>query len=178
MKPILSLYLKVFLVASFSYGLLILLLEDKVLDSFKHFYFLYASLLFGAMLSFTLVTVHLYAIRSIGSTKITVENIAVSHNKSITSTLNKKDFIQAIKKNSTLNKMDLIEIETGLILRTGISLRSWGEKIKITINALANEFEYTIVSSPKLKTTLVDFGKNLQNIIQVEELIKKHESKI
>jgi hypothetical protein len=35
-----------------------------------------------------------------------------------------------------------------------------------------NNFEYQLSSIPKLKTTIVDYGKNLENINKIESVIK------
>jgi hypothetical protein len=52
-------------------------------------------------------------------------------------------------------------------------MKSWGEEIKIILKSKTkSEFEYMISSSPKLKTTLVDYGKNLENINRIENAIK------
>ena len=67
----------------------------------------------------------------------------------------------------------MTEIENGILLKTGITLQSWGEEIKIILKSnQENSYEYIISSSPKLKTALVDYGKNLENINRIENVIK------
>jgi hypothetical protein len=52
-------------------------------------------------------------------------------------------------------------------------MKSWGEEIKIILKSnKENNFEYQLSSSPKLKTTIVDYGKNLENINKIESVIK------
>ena len=67
----------------------------------------------------------------------------------------------------------MTEIENGVLLKTGMTMKSWGEEIKIILKSnKENNFEYQLSSSPKLKTTIVDYGKNLENINKIESVIK------
>jgi hypothetical protein len=49
---------------------------------------------------------------------------------------------------------------------------SWGENIQIKIHQINPHLqEFQILSSPKLKTTMFDFGRNLKFITRLEKLI-------
>ena len=52
---------------------------------------------------------------------------------------------------------------------------SWGEEISIILQTKGeSDFNYKISSRPKLKMTLVDFGKNLENVNRLENVIKSN----
>lgn len=66
----------------------------------------------------------------------------------------------------------MMEVENGVLLTTGVSWKSWGEEIKILLKDYKETvFEYQILSSPKLKITLIDYGKNLENINRIESIM-------
>jgi len=51
--------------------------------------------------------------------------------------------------------------------RTGLSLKSFGEIVTATITLAGDNCEVVISSSPRLKTTLVDYGKNRDNVERI-----------
>ena len=54
------------------------------------------------------------------------------------------------------------------VARIGMSWSSWGEQITCDLKAVdAHTTQLTLVSRPTLKTTLLDYGKNLQNVEQI-----------
>lgn len=65
-------------------------------------------------------------------------------------------------------------LEEGFILvRTGINIRTWGEVIKMTVSSIENERTLvTIVSKPFVITTMVDYGKNLENVKIISEYLE------
>lgn len=99
-----------------------------------------------------------------------------SHKISVTRTA--RDLIPTCKKaillikNSSLKKEDT---ETGtLIAKMGMSWNSFGETLEISLKPLADgRTLIRIASSPSLPTTIVDFGKNLENVETVVSYIKQ-----
>ena len=65
--------------------------------------------------------------------------------------------------------------ESGVLLtKKGFSMRSWGEKIDVKLERLNdNQTEINIFSRPKISGTLVDYGKNYEN---VEKFLQKYDS--
>ncbi|WP_273130964.1 hypothetical protein [Bacillus weihaiensis] len=65
-------------------------------------------------------------------------------------------------------------LEKGFILvRTGINIRTWGEVIKVTVTSIENERTLvTIESKPIVITTMVDYGKNLENVKIISEYLE------
>ncbi len=91
--------------------------------------------------------------------------------KNVKSELNKTELVNKLKTDSIAGT--ITEIENGLVLKTGISMSSWGEKIKINLLSKGdNDFDYQVSSSPLMWITIIDFGKNLENVEHIESLIK------
>ena len=177
MKPITKLYLKIFLFAGVSYGFITLALSliagDK--DEFNLWSLLITSFFFGIAMSLILVSVQKYRLKKNGVQEISDKNFGVSQTAYIKSDLNKSELINKLKTDPVIRKMTMIEIENGILLQTGMTWKSWGEEIKIILKTdQESDFEYEISSSPKLKTTLIDYGKNLENIDQVKRAIKRY----
>ena len=173
MQAIIKLYLKTFLLTSIPYFALITLFSlDKISEIFM-LKDISASLFFGIFMSLVLVSFHLYKLKKDGVENITDENIGVNQTITLETKLNKNELIQKLKLDPEIGKMKMSEMENGVLLKTGITLKSWGEEIKIIIKSnKENNFEYQVSSSPKLKTTIIDYGKNLENVNKIESVIK------
>ncbi len=173
MKSITKLHLKVFLFTGVTYGLILFLLDLMNNNEFALSKFLFMTLFFGITMSLTLVPLHKYRLKKIGIQEITDENLKVNQSKTLNSELNTAALIEILASDPIIGKMKMIETKNGIHLKTGISWKSWGENIKITLKSEQDSrFEYEISSSPKLKTTIVDYGKSLENIKRIEKLIK------
>ncbi|MEP2057943.1 MAG: hypothetical protein ABJJ05_09065 [Maribacter litoralis] len=173
MKPITKLYLKTFLFTGIPYGLIMLGFDLADGDGFRLWKFLFMTVFFGATMSLILVSFHKYRLKKNGVQEITNNNVGVNQTRNLKSKLNKKDLIKKLKTDPIIGKMKMTETENGITLKTGMTLQSWGEEIKIILKSnQENNFEYLISSRPKLKTTLVDYGKNLENINRIENVIK------
>ena len=105
---------------------------------------------------------------------MTNQNLGVSLKKNLKSELNKSELIEKLKSDPIIGKMKMQEIENGIILKTGMTWLSWGEEVRIILQTKGEcDFDYQISSRPKLKMTLVDFGKNLENVTRIENVMKK-----
>lgn len=62
-------------------------------------------------------------------------------------------------------------------LKTGISWKSWGENVQITIGCLADSLSEIIITST-LKWGLLDWGKNQENLKEIFILIYGELSKL
>jgi len=173
MKPITKLYLKTFLYTGIPFGLIMLGFDLVDGDGFRLCKFIYMTIFFGATMSLILVSFHKYRLNKNGVQEITNDNVGVNQTRNLKSNYNKRELIEKIKGDPIMGKMKMTEIENGILLKTGMTLQSWGEEIKIILKSnQENNFEYIVSSSPKLKTTLVDYGKNLENINRIENVIK------
>jgi hypothetical protein len=174
MKAILKLYLKTFLLTVIPYFILKTLFglaDDSELIIWKN---MSASLFLGIFMSLILVSFHWYKLKKDGIENFTDDNVGVNQTRIIETNLNKKELIHKLKLNPTIGKMKMTEMENGVVFKTGMTMKSWGEEIKIIlISNKESNFEYQVTSSPKLKITIVDYGKNLENINKIENVIKK-----
>ena len=173
MKAITKLYIKTFLLTAIPYFALMTLFGFDEISKTFIFKNITASLFFGILMSLILVSFHWYKLKNVGVENITDDNIGVNQTKIIETELSKNEIIQKLKLDPTIGKMNMSEMENGVLLKTGMTMKSWGEEIKIILKSnKENNFEYQLLSSPKLKTTIVDYGKNLENINKIESVIK------
>jgi hypothetical protein len=173
MNPLTKLYLKTFLLTGIPYGLIMIGFDLLDGDGFKLWKFLSLTLFFGITMSLILVSFHKYRLIKNGIQELIDENLGVTKTKEIKTKLKKTELINKLKTDPIIGKMKMNETETGIALKTGITWKSWGEEIKIILKSETDsDFEYQISSSPKLKTTIVDYGKNLQNLNRIENAIK------
>lgn len=70
-----------------------------------------------------------------------------------------------------VRSFDILDANAGVLAgHTAFSVKSFGERLHAVIKPGREVCEVTITSEPRLSTTLVDYGKNLQNI----EAIQRH----
>lgn len=131
MKPITKLYIKTFLLTGIPYGLLMLIFDLAVGNGFKLWRFLFLTFFFGVMMSLTLVSYHKYKLKKIGVQKLTDQNLGASQKKNVKSELTKSEVIEKLKTDPILGKLKMMETENGILLKTGMTWKSWGEEIKI-----------------------------------------------
>jgi len=173
MKPITKLYLKTFLFTGVPYGLIILGFDIADGDGFRLWKFLFMTFFFGIIMSLILVSFHKRRLKENGIHEITDENLGVSQTKNFRTELSKSELIEKLKNDPLSRKMKLLEVENGILLKTTMSWKSWGEKIEIILKSVQKpEFEYQVTSSSRFKITLIDYGKNLENINRIQNLIK------
>ncbi|MDF2614900.1 MAG: hypothetical protein K0S71_2686 [Clostridia bacterium] len=131
--------------------------------------------IFGLLMSLILSTMHIvstnkilvihrknkYLVRQISSIDVAVQVDFLYDN-----------FISQVKENADwliYNQKSKRKVE----LKTSATMRSFGEIITVTFRGKYNNLtEIEVVSRPKLLTTIVDYGKNLQNILTVEQMLK------
>jgi hypothetical protein len=57
--------------------------------------------------------------------------------------------------------------------RVGATRRSWGERIRCSVRAVDGGSEVAIHSRPRVRTTLVDYGKNRENVDCIRAALEK-----
>lgn len=173
MKPLLKLYLKTFLQMGILFGLLMLGWNFLEGDGLHLEQTLFMAFFFGLSSSLIFVTFHRYKLKKKGVQTITSENLGVSQKKTLKSPISKKVLFEKLKSDSKYGEMKLSEYVNEIEIRSGVSWNSWGEKIRIGVDSSEghqNEFEISI--KPKLKTVLVDFGRNFDHLNRIENIIK------
>lgn len=177
MKAILTLYVRLFLVFSVIFGLLTFLLAlvgPETLDLNRT---IYKALFFGICMSLFLGTIHILALKRMGLKSITSDDIGVVQHRRVLSNLNFSQIVDKLKSIPFTRKMETSDSGQSLTIHTGASWKSWGETIKIvSLQETEKGMEYEIISQPKIRTTLVDNGRNLQNVMRIEELLNYKES--
>ncbi len=172
MKAIAKLYLKIFLLAGVSYGLVMLAFNWANGTPFDIWRFLFSTLFFGMAMSLLLVSLHKYRIKQKGIQEITQDDLKLFHSKRFKTSLTQIELLEKLKSDPIIAQMKVTEIENGIQLSSGMSLYSWGEKITLLLKSEGfGAYEYEVTSSPKLKVTLLDYGKNLENVKRIENLI-------
>jgi len=150
------------------------LLSDYFRDEeFNLFKVLFNFLFFGLFMALIFTYLHKRGLRKRGISEITDDNLNVNQLSEIISDLSINDLIDKLKNDNNFKRMNIKKADNGIIIDSGIKLTSWGEKIQITECKNENEKRILKISSkPKLKTTLVDYGQNKENIDRITELIK------
>jgi superfamily I DNA and/or RNA helicase len=144
--------------------------------SFKGFIWgLGSGVAFGLIMSFTLVTLH--CIFSLKFRKLKGTDIsAVVQKKFMELDLSFDNVYDECIKSITAVKKCEIESEdrkSGEIKAlTSLSWKSFGENIQFKIWSSENgRTRIQILSRPKLKTTLVDYGKNIENVLKLSSFL-------
>ncbi len=174
MKPITKLYLKTFLFTGIPYGIIMMMIDVLGGDGFRIWKFLFLTFFFGITMSITLVYFHRQRLKKNGIGELSEENLKVNQKVRIISNLNEEKLIEKLREDRFFRNMELAQVENGIKLSSGITWNSWGESITIIINSISqNQYEYEIISKPKLRSTVLDFGKNLENIDRIQKIIGK-----
>lgn len=174
MKSIILFYIKVFFMMGILFGLLFIPLDLISGKGFELNRFLFNVIAYGGPMSLFLGTIHILGVRHLGINTFTTSVLNVKQKLNVLSKLSIQDLANILKSDTTFKKVSLSENGETVILKTGMSWKSYGENI--TIHALTQSnfgTEYEIVSKPIVRTILLDYGKNLQNVMRVEKLLSK-----
>tara|TARA_Y100000385_G_scaffold269916_1_gene308447 strand:+ start:385 stop:915 length:531 start_codon:yes stop_codon:yes gene_type:complete len=173
MKPILKLYIKAFLIMGLMYASLMAITGYIDGESFSIFKFLFHAIFFGGTMSLTLVSIYKSNLNDKGITNPSEENLKSVQQTEFISKVSRDEFISRLSKDKVMSRMKLKTNEGTLKLNSGVTWKSWGETIAIKISSASEGmFKYQIQSKPKLPITIIDFGKNLENILMIKKLVK------
>lgn len=77
-------------------------------------------------------------------------------------------------------KIRNFDLATGIIVtKTGISFKCWGEVITFDLRKINDEkTQIVVLSKPVISTTLVDFGKNIDNVEKITTFLNDHNQTI
>lgn len=172
MNSLTKLYLKLFLFTGILFGVLITLFEFLAGDGTSWWKIILESVLFGIAMSLFMVNLHKNRLKKLGVQEDSSSGFGVQQKKIIRSSLSKEEVVAKLKSHPVFGNMKMKEDNGTIRMRSPMSIKSWGENILITEQpgeGLAHE--YLVQSSPKLITTLVDNGKNMENIHKIEKLL-------
>ncbi|HRQ28643.1 MAG TPA: hypothetical protein PLU49_01115 [Saprospiraceae bacterium] len=171
MKTTSKAFLLIFFSGGLTYGFFLLLTDLVFGYEPKLKKFIFSSIFFGALLSTVFLSSFITRLRKNGIKDVLWEHLKVGQKRILKTRLNIDELMALLKRDPIYGKMNILEIEKGIMFKTGISLESWGEVIKIIqLTENDHEFEYEVSSRPRLKTTIFDFGKNLEHMIRIEKL--------
>ena len=172
MSPIGRLYLKIFLVFGPGFAICMAIVDWLTGDGFHWAEFMTRMIIFGGLMTLVLVSIHIAELRAEGIKKFTNDNISSTQKRAVVSPLSKEQLIQKIATDPVLGAMKINETEHGVILKSGMTVSTWGDRISIeevTGNGVSHE--YKIVSKPILKSTLLDYGSNYSHVTRLEKLM-------
>jgi len=134
--------------------------------------FLFLFVFFGGTMSLTLGSMHISRLRKKGMTTIRAKDLNVVQRFNLHTILSINHIHDILLSDAQFGNMKMSILPDELQLRSKTSWFSWGEKIKIELLQNSdNQFEYAIQSRPIIWGTLVDGGKNFENVRRLEELL-------
>jgi hypothetical protein len=168
--------IRIFILTSVPYGFFMGLYFGTDLSSILS-YGLITGLIFGAMMTIILTFYRRKSLKKKGLSSdeakelVNTTSIEISDSKEliIDHCINS---IQRIKRGKIITKDD----NKGFIkAKAGITWDTWGDTITFDIEELqSNTYRINILSRPFLKTTVIDYGKNLDNINRIMEYFKEN----
>jgi len=173
MSPILNFFIRIFLLMSILMLMLTLFFDFLIAKPFVFQSLIFQSISFGFIMSIFMVSMQVYGLKKIGIQRIMQEDLETTRKGKFRTKLNREEVINKLMTALGTSNMKMNDIENEVSWNTGITLKSWGEKIMIKlISKTDSEYEYEISSAPLLKTTLIDGGKNIQNVNHIESIFK------
>lgn len=116
---------------------------------------------------------HIYEIQQNGDS-MTDASLNTRQYKTVRSSINKTDLMFILLNESKYSSLDIKEEDNIIKFQTKLSFKSWGERVSIVSkNISENLFEYKISSKPKVPTTFIDYGKNLENVQAIERILRR-----
>ena len=172
-----KLYLKLFLAAGVPYGIIMGAVITLLSDPFTGLIAgLLGVILFGGIMSLILGSLHIWSVRRLGSKSKAAED--VNQVRSIEMKLPYgKVFDLCLESVKLIKKCKIVEENRSwsrIVARTGISWKSWGEVITFDIRKMNDAVRVDVWSKPAIGTTLVDYGKNLENVEKIISFLKEH----
>jgi hypothetical protein len=173
-----SVYLKLFLATGIPFGTLAGLFYTVLYGlPFGSVAGLLAGVFFGGLMSLILGSLH---IRSVGRVQSERAGgaLGVHHVRSIELALPYDEaFDLCIESLRSIRKCRIQEedrLRGKIVARTGITWKTWGDVITFELRRIeGNRTLVTVSSRPVVRTTLVDYGKNLENVERICSFLKE-----
>ncbi len=173
-----NLFFKILLLSGIPFGLLISVFSlhrEEITDIILNA--ILSGLIFGTLTSYILISLH----RSLSKKVITdmpIDDYGIHQTRSIKLNLSCEQAydlslqaLKAIKKCRIKSQSpDAGEIRA----RTGLTWKTWGDDIIIKLTKVKKTTLIDISSRPSAKSTLVDFGKNLDNVERIRKFLLDH----
>ncbi len=174
-----KLYLKLFIISGFPFALIagmILTHKDGILN--KVIFGSISGLLFGLAASSILMFLHISLGRKVVP-EITDYDPAVHQKDQVKVPLPYNEaFSLCLESLKTIKKCEIeaeVLSEGKITARAGLNWKTWGDIISLKLKKINNDnTDVWISSRPYARTTLLDFGKNLQNVWKIKEYLLGH----
>lgn len=165
-------FLYTFLSTSIPFGFFMGLLFKHVGKSF-----LLTAVLFGALFGLAMATIlwliQAYHLKKTGNWGAEVK--LINHAEIELSGTKQEVLDRCRRALDEINNCTLLErnLEEGLIrAKAGMTMYTWGDDITIRIEQNGDDrFKVLMTSRPSIRTTLVDYGKNLDNINRMKHFL-------
>lgn len=133
-----------------------------------------AGLFFGLCVSFILGFLHGRAVKRIAHTE-SPETLGVHHIREVALQQPYDTAFALCIESLRMFKRCVIREESRprgkIIARAGINWKTWSDIITFDVNEIAGGTTVRISSRPAARTTLVDFGKNLENVEKISRFL-------
>lgn len=117
------------------------------------------------------VTWHLIKLKTLGIRNFNSENLGTKQSVKIYSALDKNELLNALQRDPVFGKYKINENDDRISFTTKLSMSSFGEDVSIRLlSENGNRNEYEVTSKPVVKTTSVDYGRNLENILRLQKI--------
>jgi len=138
----------------------------------------FAGLFFGVVMFFMLGFFHIRAVKKLtggnadlpyGVHHVRDINLEAPYDTSFKLCISSLDLIKNCKIKEQGRSLGRI------VARTGINWKTWGDTITFELGKLDSGYTHIkVLSRPTARTTLVDYGKNLENIKTIVSFLKRH----
>lgn len=171
MSPKFKYYLQLFLLMGIPFSVMMAFTDWLFGDQIYFLKYLFLAVFFGGSMSFTLGSIHINRLRKLGVTDDSLYSIGVSREMEFRSELSLERIIEKLKSASKYTlRTDKDEIK----LSMPVTMNSWGEHVKIKyLFQQGDQNVYRLSSKPIMRLTLVDFGKNRENLDRILEIIHR-----
>ncbi|MEB1808867.1 MAG: hypothetical protein LPK26_16525 [Bacillaceae bacterium] len=161
--------LMIFLATSITFGLTMFINDSDVSTSIT------SGLAFGIFMTVILGAMNYLLVKRVGGKA----ESSVKQETEIELYLPYKDSFELCKNSlSSINgtKITHEDVEKGIIqAKTGVNIQTWGDKLEFHIQKVDEEVSKVWVQSrPIVPTTLIDYGKNLNNIKRITNHLEEN----
>ena len=173
MKPINKFYLELFLKTGLPFGIFLTVFDMLIGEDFSLWKLIFSIIFFGLLMSISSVSMQKIGLKKLGVTEFNESNLKPFQEKEIISTLSRDEIINRFETKKWNGKIVVSKDRSAVVIKLGYSWRSWGEKITVEMKDIENnQTQIKITSKPKSSLTLIDSGKNLENIKLVEQTLQ------
>jgi hypothetical protein len=173
MKAIVKYYIKVILFMGLIFFSFAVISEFNSTHEYYRELFYYTFSILVLLMALSMATMQIIGLRKLGVRVFTDKVLRLRQEINIIANLQKQEFISKLKSEPIYKNIRINDISEGFKFKTKLTWLSYGEVVYVKIKCL-NEFqnEYNIKSKPVWIFTIADYGKNYENILRIEKIIK------